>query len=316
MNAKETTPPHVSIIIPTRNAGGKLDAVLKAVFNNKVEFVFEVIISDSESTDNTREIASKYPVNLIKVPVRHFSHGGIRNFAAQQAKGQILVFLTGDAIPKDENWLSILVRDLKDEDVAGVFGRQIPSEDASPLAKFFTQYLYPDNKIIKNSINPNNCHLSDIFFSDVNSAMRKSYWENNKFDEHLIMSEDQAFAKNALIKRKQILYEPNAIVWHSHNYSILKLMQRNFDSGMSLRGVVNATFGKNMAFAIPYLNSGIHFFLEKKLYLWLLIFPIFEIIRFFGFFLGFHSKFLPLFLKKRLSLYKAYWLFYESSKTI
>ena len=194
--------PYVSIIIPTKNAGDKFDSVLKGIFNNKPNFDFEVIVIDSGSTDTTKEIIAKYPVVLIDIPPISFSHGGTRNLGAQNAKGEILVFITQDAIPRDENWLSNLVENLQDKSVAGVYGRQIPNEDSSPLEKFFLSYVYPDSKIVKQSIAPKNCLLSEIFFSNVNSAIRKSDWENHNFNEHLIMSEEQEWAKHMLIKSK------------------------------------------------------------------------------------------------------------------
>ncbi len=297
----------VSIIIPTKNPGYKLDTVLKSIFSSKVNFTFEIIIVDSGSEDCAKSIISKYPVTLIEIPPHSFSHGGSRNAGAARACGDILVFLTQDAVPRDDRWLANLLRGFDIPGVVGIYGRQLPSREASPIESFFSNYLYPERSILKESIDINSCLLSDIFFSNVNSAILRSEWERTKFNEDLIMSEDQDWAKRILIQRKKILYEPEAAVFHSHHYSGWQLIQRNFDSGMSLRGIVKAPLGRSMSYEIGYLKSGFSFFLKNRNYLYLLIFPIYEAARLTGFSLGFFSGYLPKWAKKIISQNKTYW---------
>ena len=306
--------PKVSVVIPTRNAGDKFDSVLGAIFKCKAGIELDVNVVDSGSSDNTRDIASRYPVNLIEIAPSRFTHGSARNLGAKCAKGDILVFITQDAIPADQNWLLNLLKNFHDENVAGVYGRQIPEESSSPLERFFLQYLYPEEKSVKQSVNSNDGLLSEIFFSNVNSAVRKSEWERNKFNENLIMSEDQEWSKRMLAMGKKIIYEPEAAVYHSHLYTAKDIIQRNFDSGMSLKGLVNAPLKRSVAYEMNYLKSGFSFFLKNKLYAYLLIFPLYETARVLGFFLGFHSKFLPLSFKRCISQNKVYWLPAKDSK--
>ncbi len=300
--------PYISIIIPTKNAGSRIDYVLKAIFSNKINFATEVIIIDSGSCDQTKDIISGYPVKFIAISPASFSHGGTRNLAAQIAKGKILIFLTQDAIPRDENWLISLIEGFKIPGVAGIFGRQLPNKYSSPIESFFLSYLYPGSQIIKDSVDPDNCLLRDIFFSNVNSAILRSEWEENKFDEKLIMSEDQDWAKRILLKRKKIIYEPSAAVLHSHRYTMLELIGRNFDSGMSLKNIVNAPFQRSARYEINFLKEGIRFLIRNRFYANLAIFPFYEFLRLLAFSLGFHSRYLPWFLKKRISQNKIYWL--------
>ncbi|HAZ09894.1 MAG TPA: hypothetical protein DCY56_02135 [Candidatus Omnitrophica bacterium] len=300
-------PVYVSIIIPTKNAGERLDSVLKGIFTSKVNFGYEVIVVDSGSDDNTRKIIDRHPVKLIKIEPLSFSHGGSRNTGADNAAGDILVYLSQDAMPKDERWLASLVSGFNDRNTAGIFGRQIPDGSSSALEKFFLQYVYPDYKIIKDSVNPDNCILQDIFFSDVNSAIRKSEWENNRFREDLIMSEDQAWSRDMLMKKKKIVYEPQAAVYHSHNYTIRKLMLRNFDSGLSLKDIIQAPWTRNLLYEIKYITSALLYFIKNRRYRYLFIFPFYESFRLFAFLAGRFSAFLPIWLKEILSENKAHW---------
>lgn len=300
-------PIYASIIILTKNAGEKLDSVLKQVLACAKKFDSEIIVIDSGSSDNTKQIISRYPVKQVDIPPLSFSHGGTRNFAAGIASGKILVYLTQDAIPKDDEWLLRLLDDFKIPDVAGVFGGQLANADSSGIEKFYLSFLYPDHQIIKTSLDINNCLLNDIFFSDVNSAILKSEWELHKFDENLIMSEDQEWSRAMLIKGKRIIYEPQAAVFHSHKYSFWELFKRNFDSGLSLRNLIKPRFTRSIKYEIDYLKKGFCFFLKEGFYQSLVLFPLYETIRLFSFILGMHSGFLPVFIKRCLSQNKAYW---------
>lgn len=297
--------PQVSVIILTKNAGSRLEAVLTSVF--ACDFDNEVIVVDSGSSDQTLSILSRYPVRLIQIPPESFSHGGTRNLAAKEAHGKILVFLTQDAVPCDRYWLKNLIDNFTDPLVAGVFGRQIPNQDSSSLEKFYLSRIYPDSKIIKDSLDPDRCLLSDIFFSNVNSALRKSDWQRVAFDESLIMSEDQAWSKEMLKRRKRIVYDPKPCVYHSHKYGFFQLISRNFDSGFSLIGLVKAPVWAALKYQADFFLSGLGFFFTKKYYLGLIAFPFYEFTRVAGFFLGFNSHFLPLFLKRAISQNKLHW---------
>jgi rhamnosyltransferase len=299
--------PYTSIIIPTKNGGDRLDLVLKALFKSKTDFDYEIIAIDSGSTDNTKEILSRYPVRLIEISPSSFSHGGTRNLGVRHARGDIAVFITQDAIPVDERWLVHLVKYFRDMEVAGVYGRQIPDTDTSPLDTFFSNYLYPDHEIVKDSVDPKDCILRDIFFSNVNSAIRRSVLEEHAFNEKMIMSEDQEWARRMLIQGRKIVYNPDAAVYHSHRYTATEIIKRNFDSGMSLKGVVHAPLGRSLAYEIDYLCSGLRSFLTRGLYRYLFIFPFYEFARMLGFLMGFHSRFLPVRIRKALSQNKIYW---------
>lgn len=300
-------PSYVSIIIPTKNAGSGFAQVLKRILRNSVPFGYEIIVVDSGSTDGTTLLISNYSIKLIEIAPTSFSHGGARNIGADNAEGEILVYLTQDAVPADERWLTNLTNAFNEPDVAAVFGRQIPNEDASPFERFFLQYVYPDYRIVKDSVNLRNCTLQDIFFSNVNSAIRRSEWQVNRFRDDIIMSEDQAWAKDILMKHKKIIYEPAAAVYHSHKYNIRRAVMRNFDSGLSLKDITSASFKRNFLYEARYIKSAAHHFFKNNLYGYLMLFPFYEFFRLAGFLAGRYSRYLPLWLKRALSENKAYW---------
>ncbi len=89
--------PSVSVIIPVYNAQRTLGETLQAACASDYPD-FEVIVVDDCSTDASRDIAEQYPVRLIKQP-RNLGVAKARNRAAEEAKGEILVFMDSDIVP-------------------------------------------------------------------------------------------------------------------------------------------------------------------------------------------------------------------------
>jgi len=100
----------VSVIIPVYNGGDdlkKLIAVLNA--QTKVKKL-EIIVIDSGSQDGSVEFLKNKEVCLIEIKKEEFSHSKTRNLGAEKASGDILVFMTQDALPPDFDWIFKLIR--------------------------------------------------------------------------------------------------------------------------------------------------------------------------------------------------------------
>jgi len=290
----------ISIIILTKNAGRKFKKILAQVSKQKIDKEFEVIIIDSGSRDKTLKIAHQFPVaKILEIKPEEFEHGKTRNLGAILAQGEYLVYLPQDAMPVDKNWLANLILPLKDEGVAGTFSRQIAYPQTNLFEKYYLGFLYP-------AIEPKKW-FGNIFFSNVGSAIKKSVWQKIKFPEGLIMSEDQAWAKEVLSAGYEIVYQPEAIVYHSHNYSCWKNFKRNFDSGMSLAKLNLIKKSRLYLEAPRYLLGEIWFLIKKRIIFALLYLPfmiIYESFRALGFWLGTHYKILPMSWRKKFSLHK------------
>lgn len=298
--------PTISIILLTQNPENEFNKTLEMIFQQKIDKPFEVIVIDSSSTNLILNIVKQYPIRLIQIRQEEFGHGKIRNLGAKLANGKYLVYLTQDAVPADEYWLVSLTKKLEDKKIAGIFGRQLPKKQANLLTVYFHDIMYPNYKIIK-SLKNTRLTLKDIFFSNVNSSIRKDIWEKHHFDETLIMSEDQDWAKRLILDNYIILYEPNAKVYHSHNYRLISIFKRNFDSGFSLKNIIDDKIQDNIINGIRYIKGEISFLIKKRQFIWLPYLFIYEFSRASGFFLGRIEALLPLIIKRKLSLHKNYW---------
>lgn len=83
----------VSIVIPCWNYGRYLGACIESVLKQTYP-IHEIIVVDDESTDDTKEVASKYPVKYIWQKNKGLS--GARNTGITEATGEYIMCLDAD----------------------------------------------------------------------------------------------------------------------------------------------------------------------------------------------------------------------------
>lgn len=103
----------VSVIIPSFNEEKYLDATLYHIAAQKP---YEIIVSDSYSTDRTVRIAKKYGARVVLVPRGNISRA--RNVGARAATGDIFLFLDADTITFP-NLVATLQKDFRKRRIAG-----------------------------------------------------------------------------------------------------------------------------------------------------------------------------------------------------
>ena len=69
----------VSVAIPVRDGGPRLEHVLRAVAGQRVDAELEVVVLDSGSRDGSPERAAALGARVERIPPERFSHGFARN---------------------------------------------------------------------------------------------------------------------------------------------------------------------------------------------------------------------------------------------
>lgn len=87
--------PLVSVVIPCFNYGRYLGEAIESARAQTYPNV-ELIVVDDGSTDDTAEVAARYPVKLVRQ--RNRGVGAARNRGASEARGELLVFLDADDV--------------------------------------------------------------------------------------------------------------------------------------------------------------------------------------------------------------------------
>jgi rhamnosyltransferase len=296
-----------SIIIPTYNASKHLHSILNSLKTQTIKD-YELIIIDSSSTDSTIEIANSFNAQIIKIEKNDFDHGRTRTLAAQQAKGEIIIFLSQDSILFDEKSLENIIKPFgTDEKIAAVYGRQLPNKDASVFAEHLRLFNYSENSYVSEL---SDREIRTVFFSNSFSAYKKiALAEINYFKEGLIFGEDMYAAAKLLLNNKKIAYASEAKVFHSHNYTISQDFRRYFDMGVFHHNEnwLLEEFGKAEGHGKKYLKSEFAFIKQKKRLDLLAEFILRIFAKYFGYQTGKHYKHLPAGLNKKFSLNRSWW---------
>jgi rhamnosyltransferase len=298
-------------VIPVKNGGSDLARCLDAIARQQVDDALEIVVVDSSSTDGSAELARARGAVVEVIPASEFNHGATRNLGASIARGEILAFTSQDAYAPGNDWLRLLVEPLEDVRVAGVYGRQLPHEDARPPEVFFLDFLYGPEARMQEAASREELSMETTLFSNVNAAVRRSVWEELRFVDDIIMSEDQEWATRALLAGHRLAYEPRAAVRHSHAYTIGSAFRRFFDSGVSaerayLAGARPSGVVLRRA-ARDYAAREVRWLVRTGRARWLPYAAAYELAKFAGLQLGRRHRRLPRLVKRRMSALPGYW---------
>lgn len=309
MSSLPENPYHVSIILPTRNNEDHIEELLGSIFSQAFDGDIEVLIMDS-SDDRTPQVAERYSkensLRVVRVEPEDYNYGGTRNLGASMTVGDILVFISADVAIKNCRWLGTLAKNLEDPLVAGVFGRQIPKEDAPPTEEFFIRYMYPDERRVYSLTDS---RPSTLFFSNTNSAIRREVWERIPLPE-MLKSEDQEWGKRALLAGYKIVYEPEAVVYHSHHYTLKQVFKEYFDSGATMPYVCGDERIQPPSFfsrGMRYEAAQLQFFLQKGYLRHMPYSLVYDFAKLSGYILGTKCKHMPEWLRRALSKKSNHW---------
>ena len=218
--------------MPTWQGMEFLERVLDALAAQRTDFAWDFLAIDSGSTDGTWELlgsrASDFPVPLRRERIHgvEFDHGDTRNLLAARSRGELMVFLTQDAIPGSPGWLAGLVGNFDDPSVGAAYSRNVPRPDADVLTKIFSAgdpgyaegrretVLPPADEYA--AMGPHERRLL-YNFNDVASAFRRDLWERHPFPR-TPFGEDILMARAFLEAGHKVVYDDVAVVEHSHDY--------------------------------------------------------------------------------------------------
>lgn len=105
-----TKAPEVSVVIPAYNEATYIDRLLTALSKQK-DVDFEVIVSDAQSRDGTKEVAESFEdrldISFYEAPPEGPAFG--RNQGAKHARGEWLLFFDADVDLDDDRFIRKLV---------------------------------------------------------------------------------------------------------------------------------------------------------------------------------------------------------------
>jgi rhamnosyltransferase len=268
-------PPIASVVVLTFNAGPDFEALLDKLFVQEIDFPYEVLVIDSGSTDGTADLARRYGASVHRIPQAEFNHGATRDLGISLSRGKYVALIVQDAVPLDDRWLAAMVENLdRDELVAGVYGRQIPYPESSPLARVLVngwatadlerREQFTGDLSSYRRIGPAERRLLATF-DNVSSCVRRSVWEEIRF-ERTSFGEDVRWAKRVVEAGYKLVYEPRSAVYHSHERGSAYDLRRHYvEQGLLLDLFGLALVPNLMLLLLNVLRSSAYLYLRLRL---------------------------------------------------
>jgi len=218
----------VSVVIRTLNEANNLKKLLEILSTQTIKH--EIIVVDSGSTDDTLKVAKKYKCIIEKcIP---FTYGKALNVGIKKAQYKYICNLSAHCFPTSNTYLETMLDNFDHSRIAGVYSKQLPTEDANILDKRNLSIIFRDEKLYQQK---------DSFFNNASSMIRKDIWEYVKFDDQIEAWEDIKWSKEVQAMNYVIVYEPSAAVYHYHDEGNERTIKRYEKEWSSLKEILKNT---------------------------------------------------------------------------
>jgi len=265
----------VSVCIIGRDVRPYLEESLPMIRRQEGVDEPEILFADNASEDGSGDVAAEHGARVILVPEAEFHHALTRRMLAEEASGEFLCMLTGDAVPYDSHWLRRLIEPLENDPlVALCYSRWLPRPNAQPVERIeisagfppisHEAYVPADDALANAEFEKN--PYPYMFCQNVSSAYRRAQFLEIPFTKEIAITEDQFSAYWFLRRRFKTRYCALSRVWHSHEDSLAeeRLRYRQCVSGFLKFCPVapptsRTTFGAfvaSLAYALVMVGSG------------------------------------------------------------
>ncbi|GAH14558.1 unnamed protein product, partial [marine sediment metagenome] len=216
----------ISVIIPMHNAEKTIVQTLKGL-EKQTRKDFEVIIVDDGSTDTSLKLITEFkegsslPIKLITQ--ENSGAAKARNVGVEQSKGDIIIFLDSDCIPR-ENWVEEMVRPLSESIVGCTCGYRVKNRE-SLIARYVDYEIARRHKKLINNI--------DTIGSYSASFLRSVFIEAGGFDIAYLDANAEDFDLSFKIGRMGygLRFTDKTSVYHYHPDSLRKYLKQQYSRG-------------------------------------------------------------------------------------
>lgn len=299
----------LQIIIPIYRPDAKFLRLLSSIKQQSISDIPVLLIDSGKGISYTDAIGGMN-VEIRHISSQDFNHGGTRQWGINQcSEPDIYFFLTQDAIPADAYAIENLVAVFDDEQVGCAYGRQLPHEGAGVFGRIARAFNYPPESHIYGLEDRKQHGIKTAFISNSFAAYRREAMnEVGGFPNDTILSEDMYVAAKMLLAGWHVAYVADAMVHHSHDYSIIQEFKRYFDIGVfhAREAWIQKNFGKAEGEGKRFIMTEFRYILEHCPH------RLFEMalrdgMKFLGYRLGLCESKIRNSWKKRLSMTARYW---------
>ena len=190
----------ISAVIPTFMEEQYIATLLSQLA--KTEPSIEIVVVDSKSQDNTVEIAKRFTEKVYQIRERGIARA--RNYGANQANGNLIVFLDAD-VKLPTNFAEKLHETFKDASIVGATCNIMPEQGT-----FFEKAFFKFYNILIQITAKFKPHARGEFFA----VRKKEFMQIGGFDESLPCLEDHDLARR-LSKLGKFVFMDSLTVYES-----------------------------------------------------------------------------------------------------
>lgn len=277
--------PIISVVVCTYNRAEVLQRCLQSLADQNVDSnLFEVIVVDNNSTDNTLEIVDQYVkinhnFSIVTELNKGLSHA--RNLGWSVALGQYIAYIDDDANAYP-NWISGIIDFVERQPDTGIFGGPYDAFFMGPIPDWFPpEYGKLDLGAVERPI-----RLGYEWIVGLNMVIRKDlFYEYGGFDVRLGMTgkttaygEEVNFFLNMYDNGVQVFYVPSIKVKHlvaEYKMSLNWLLLSGYSAGRGYELTFNvkrslrfhlASFIKELGMAMYIMVRPVRIPFQRRLY--------------------------------------------------
>lgn len=216
----------ISVIIPVKNEEKRIKTCIKAVLNQSLS-PYEVIVVDGHSSDRTVDYAKELGAKILYE--NHKTRAGACQVGVDHSNGNFVAFTDADCV-SHRDWLRNLIKEF-DNEIVGVGG--IIKNNGNGLWEKSINLAMESFIGSANSVQgrpfPSKRYVRSL--SGCNSMYRKEDISKvGGFDLELSTAEDTNLSAK-LLKVGNLLYTPDAIIFHNHQRGLKDFAKRMYQYG-------------------------------------------------------------------------------------
>ncbi len=194
---------------------------------------FEVILVDSGkeklSTQQLETIlgGTKIPHKSIeyKKKAARFNYAHAYNVGIRKSKGDIIIRLSGDAVPIGSLWVRRCVELMQNKEIGIISGMDIIKNQIS-LDTYLLSAVYERVKSTAFQPKKRNVIKNIPLINGPCMVFRRAIWSRHKFNEAWLWGEELEFGAWALRNGYYLLFDPRVRILHSHRLETAEAVQR------------------------------------------------------------------------------------------
>jgi glycosyltransferase involved in cell wall biosynthesis len=213
----------LTVYIPCYNTARFIEASIRALLG-QTRPPDELLVIDDGSSDNSVELASRFPVRVI----RHEKNKGLaaaRNTAFENATHSLVGAIDADVLP-DPTWLENLLEHFVDPRVAGVSGRLIEAHHTTPADAWRAEQMTQDLGLKRIDIEqPSLRRLGGFGTIFRKEAVMSVGGYDEKFRTNY---EDVDLCTRLLASSHKLIFEPRAVAFHQRRDTIRSVIRTSW----------------------------------------------------------------------------------------